>query len=69
MYMDELNELQELIGEGKKVINRIMSCLEYHEVEIPVILDLEQALDMFKYMRGWVDCLENSTRCPACVKL
>jgi len=56
--MNELDELSQLIRIGKKTVNQILSWLEFHKVEIPVILDLEHIREVFIFMNGFVDCLE-----------
>jgi hypothetical protein len=53
-----MDELRKFITDAKKAVARILIVLEHNELEIPVVLDLEQAIDIFKYMIGYVDCLE-----------
>ena len=63
--MDELNELQKYINEGKKNVHRILSWIHYNKIEIPVKLDLDYALDMFKFMDGYVACLKDKEKISA----
>ena len=56
-----LEELQKFIDDAQTAVNRILICIDFNKIEIPVIFDLEQALDIFIYMRGWVECLEELT--------
>ena len=58
--MNELHELQNFIRDGRKAINRIESWLIENDKKYAVIIEinLNDIQDMFKHMKGWVDCLE-----------
>jgi hypothetical protein len=50
-----MDELKNLINEGKKAINRIINYLDEHKLEI---LDFNGVLENLIFLQGYVACLE-----------
>jgi hypothetical protein len=50
-----MDELKNLINEGKKAINRIINYLDEHKLEI---LDFNDVLENLTFLQGYAACLE-----------
>ena len=57
--MDELKDLQEFLRDGRKAMIRLGNWMHEFNAKynVPIDISLDDIIDRFKYLRGYVDCL------------